>query len=256
MPLTIRIALNLLGGLAALLGLGICSPAMAQVTVPVVRCTGNFSPAQTPLPDKSQFKIDAPALVAAQLELYYVYPGMMLGPRGWRCERDTGEGVFAFVVTLLPPDETDQAHGIAEVSLIDAGSYDSPEELYHWVNAYFPDAVQHEADMGYGPPTTASLKTYPTDKINYLPSLYITSGQGIQYPWTWRATYRTPANHVGVGTEILFWFGHDLFGPGDDGPIPRFKAITAPIQGILKLINGGGGGGIGWTRSLGDFIAG
>jgi len=228
------------------------SPAKAQVSVPAVNCTGELSPRSQTLPLSGKVDIDIPAPEANQLAMYLFDAGMLLGPRGWECH--TQGGVQASAVTLMPNGSANKSQGevyvviIGDTQMTDAeGRYVGVEgSMSPWANTYFPEEMAKETAAGYGPKTTIKLHRYQTDRVWYPPPRSVTITDNLfgnvqQFSYTdFLATYMTPDRRFGVGSEILFGFGHDFLGYGFmgyqyHGLMPSNYTNGLPIQGYIKL---------------------
>lgn len=251
------------------LALGAGGPAMGQVPIPAVACTGNMGPQPASIPKDNKVEADIPKTAASQLAMYlfnggmtptpsgkYIFKAnMLLGPRGWKCQSVQGQAI-----AILPPDTRDISEGIVYVSLVgDSGFEDTnrkpmlvDSDVSPWANAYFPEQMkkavlaEHWPQRGVHPPTDLSFHRYAADRLSYWAPLRVAfpwydSTMQYYYQENFIASYITPANHWGVGDEILFGFGRGWFGWGDFGypynghQMPPGAPINVPIQGYLDF---------------------
>lgn len=183
---------------------------MALVDIPAVGCNGDLAPDAASLPRDRQIDADVPVFDASDLEFYVSAGPLTLAPRGWVC--DTVADGFEGTVSIHP--QHSKSYGLTEVYIDGDSNNHTQANMDSWTNAYFANEMKKETLAGNGPISTESIKKYPTDKLKSKSSLVI--------------TYTTPANHLGVGNDILFGFG---FGEG----WPRKHTTLVTIKGFLKL---------------------
>jgi len=203
-----------IGALATILGMSVCCPARALVPVPVVSCTGDLPPDPTSLPQDNQIMVDLPSWVATELEMYIFTSGMMLGPRGWKCQTHTDLQGYYGTVSIVPPNENDHLYEIKEIFNTADVNPQAAAIVDEWAFAYFPDVMGKYTyyPIGGGSPiTTDPLSAYGTDALKRSSPMVV--------------TYTTPAHHPGIGDDIIF-----------DTGMPADRAVSTPIRGFVKMI--------------------
>lgn len=199
--------------LGFLLAIDSAYPAEAHIAVPAVSCSGDLSPDPESLPQGNQIMVELPSSVATELGMYIFASGMMLGPRGWKCQTKTDIQGYYSIVLIYPPKEDDHLHEIKEIFNTADVNPQAKAIVDEWAYAYFPDVLgkyTYYPVGGGSPVTTDPLSVYGTDTLKHSSSMIV--------------KYTTPANHPGIGDDIIF-----------DTGMPVDRAVGIPIKGFLKM---------------------
>lgn len=208
---------NILGGVKlafpVFLWISIIFPAGAHIVVPAAGCSGDLSPDPTSLPQNGQIIVKLPKSVARELEMYIFASGMMLGPRGWKCQAQTDLQGYHYIVSIYPQKDSNHLSEIKEIFNAADVNPQAKAIVDEWAYAYFPDVMGKYAyypASGDSPITIDPLSVYGTDILKRSSSMTV--------------TYTTPANHPGIGDDIIF-----------DTGMPVDRTVSTPITGFLKM---------------------
>ena len=194
-------------------------PALASSTIPFVGCPGTDMEGPIDPPSGQPITVDMPAAAAAKLALYVGHGLGFLAPRGWKCGGDWGSAIGSLWAS---PQTGDTDTGPVIVMM--AGSAETEPGVSfvrRYCSQYFQkicsksDFLKSAQQQGSLIEGESLVPRFDTDTLNY------TSDSQLQY--------RTPADHRGLGTEIL---NATRYSPNDLSTLSRL-----PTDGLIEMIN-------------------
>jgi len=194
------------------------TPALASSTIPFVGCPGTDMAGPVDPPSGQPVIVDMPASVAAKLALYVGHGLGFLAPRGWKCRGAWGNAIGSLWATPQTGDSDTGPVIVVIVGSAETGPGTSFVQRY--CSQYFQKICSKSRFLklarqpGSVFEDESLVPRFGTDTLHYI------SGSKLQY--------RTPADHRGLGTEIL---NATRYSPNDSS-----MSASLPTDGLIEMI--------------------